>query len=209
MVTLEIEMVMGLITVVVFTWLCLFGAVFILRRECGRRRICTRLVNTRIRYVLLIMIVGAILSFIVGNNVIEAYVERHISASLGHLKTCDTLKIRNSFYDRGSVSATPVIEDIRVNDAQAIKKVADILGNSQYRPLMSWGGPSRIGTEELMDIYVYNQQVEVDRLRVIAGYVLIIDKDSARYRYRSLDDGLLDKLRQVVGAGGDWAATRD
>jgi hypothetical protein len=150
----------------------------------------------------------SIVFFTVVTSILKTSWQRDISSILGSLRTCDSLRVRNSFYDRGSASAIPVVEDIVVKNPQTIRELTDILRNIRYKRFSTPSSPTRLGTEEMIDVYIYENSVQVDWFRIIGGCALEIDKGTKLLRYRSSDEDLITRLRETVGARGDWLGTR-
>jgi len=199
---LSASVVFKLGVTIAFASFSLFVLLLILQKICAKTNILLAFANLKARHIVVMLTVSSVLLFVLLATLLKVCAKKDISSILVKLKSCTTLTVHNSFYDRKAYKKAS--ENITIKNREIIGKLTDVMANAQYE--LVWM-PGSFATEEFIDVYVHKNDVQISEFRVIAGNILEIGKVSKPHRYMCPDRGLLDKVREVTGARGDWLGT--
>ncbi len=201
MVELSPNTIFGLILEITVTSVVFLSVLLVVLKICRKSKVLLPFANFGLIKPMLIVGLGAVLSFMLVASTSKASAKRRIYVMLKNLENCDAIKVYNSFYDRDSASGIPVTQDILIHDPCVIQNLADLMHLTPYAAEPAFG---HIGTEELVEIHIYKNEIETDCFCVISMDILEFDGPSKRRRYSS-PGNLIDKVREVVGCNGIWS----
>jgi len=190
---LIVDMVVHTVLGSVLTFLVLV----VLRLACAKMKVLLRFARLKFRYIILLAIVLPILLSVGVAGILKVSSTRDISTLLRKLRTCTSLEVRNSFYDREAYKVDS--EDIVIEDREIIEKLVAVMDNAIYKRRRRGGV---IDTKDLIDIDLYRNGTQIAWFRIIGGYILQIGKATERRRYECQDADFLYKVREAIGAGG-------
>ena len=190
---LSIPLIFELIFIISFVSICLFLVVLVLRL-LERKKILQKLVNLKVRNIILIIALGSISFVLVVTGILKVSSAKDISSILDMLQDCSNVWVVNSYYDRELNRVAN--EKIIIEEQKTIRTLSNVMAKAKYQRDRMRGVPSTFDTIDIYVIRKNNSEIQKIRFSVIAGYLLDINK----HRYYSSNEELLYDIRKAIGA---------
>lgn len=173
-----------------------FLVLLVLRIVCAKMKVLKPFAKLKIRYLALLVIAGSVLLSIGVAGILKVSSTRDISTLLRKLRTCSSIRVDNSYYDRQAYKHDR--EYIVINNRERIQELVTLIENAGYKRTRSGGF---IDTRSIVDIYIYENGSETGSFRFIL-HILETGKDTKQRRYDCADMYFLSRVRQTIGAQG-------
>ncbi len=181
-----------LIIITVLTLVCTFLVLLMLRLLFAKKKSWLSAILYKIRYIILVAICISALFLTFFVVFLKAIGEKDIYNILRAIEDGNVLKVHDSFADGGKY----VTEEYIITNRKVKDSLAKIIGDKPCK--VDFFSHSFIDTGDIMEIFIYDSELQLTWIRIIGGYILETGQPSKFHRYESTDRELVDKIREII-----------
>lgn len=198
MVTLASDIVFVSIIRAFFISVFLLVLLLILRKVLRGKTILSRSLNFKTWYMLVIIGISFSVITLMQLALYSISAKMEISNVIAEIGSSTIIKVNNSFRDEKSYKNLSENSDITNN--VMIDSLVFLLNKTKYYRATL---PGAIATKDFVELRLFKDRVETERLVIIGGYILEVGQVPRQHRYICVDRELLSKVRFALKLNGN------